>query len=130
MHHFRDTYAHISHIKMHLEGRYGMEFGVEDTTDKSLRDLRVAQNKWLYNRMHDPMLDIEASPLYLTCGILIPEEEAKAAEVQDRNLQWMASSKKCTRCNNGKNVDHLATKWPSIVELEANTDVIWVIGHK
>ncbi|CDR71672.1 hypothetical protein, conserved [Babesia bigemina] len=131
MQHFRDTYAHISHIKMHLEGRYGMEFGMEDTTDKSLRDLRVAQNKWLYNRMHvksthkvlyakreDPKLDIEASSLYLTCGILTPEEEANVAEVQDRNLQWMSSSKKCTRCNNGKNVDHLATKCQKLLHLE------------
>ncbi|CDR96451.1 hypothetical protein BBBOND_0303550 [Babesia bigemina] len=117
MQHFRDTYAYISHIKMHLEGRYGMEFGVEYTTYKSVRDLRLAQNKWLYNRKHvksthkvlyakreDPKLDIEVSSLYLTCGILILEDNAKAAELQDRNLQWMISSKKCTTFNNAKNV--------------------------
>ncbi|CDR71923.1 hypothetical protein, conserved [Babesia bigemina] len=30
----------------------------------------------------------------------------------------MTSSKKCSRCNNGKNVDHLATKCPKLLHLE------------
>ncbi|GBE60873.1 reverse transcriptase domain containing protein [Babesia ovata] len=131
MQHYRETYAHISLLLLHLEGRYGLKFEQEDTIEKCLRDLRRAQNKWLYDRMEvksthkvlfakrdDPNLDIEGSSLVFTSGILSPSEEAQAAAVQDRNLTWMSPTKKCPRCKNGKNVDHLATKCPKMLRIE------------
>ncbi|KAK1938597.1 hypothetical protein X943_002613 [Babesia divergens] len=133
--HYRSSHHRVSLIVQELKDDYGLDVLPQDPIEKAIHELRVAQNKKLYdviqtktnhglfyNMRGTGTIDYATSSLWMRKSMLNPQEEAKLVNLQDRNLAWMSLTGTHRGCGRAINVGNVAIKMQQEPHTEAKIE--------
>nr|XP_027199818.1 uncharacterized protein LOC113793939 [Dermatophagoides pteronyssinus] len=121
----KENVTHLATINQYIQQKYCLEPNAQiSTVDliklQSEKRINKIKEKTLHGVLfenEEEVIDIAGSTIWLTKGMISPQEEGMLTKVQDRNLFF--ANQQCNHCGKAKkSVDHLATKCGRILDTD------------